>query len=147
MVAIYRQAFRLFVCNGIMYITGHPAAVKGPSHGAAVEQPPSNWDWRKELLLGDITAERDWGDARDYVRGMWLTLQHHSRRNFCDRQNSSVEDVVEIAFGTLQLDWRAHVAGSSIFASCRTVAPSGKCRQSQTHVELGTARNVRRDNN
>jgi len=112
MVGIYRRAFRLFVCNGIMY--NHESPRRGENfvtrkicRGAAAIK----LGLEKELLLGDITAERDWGDARDYVRGMWLTLQHHSPEDFIFATGKihRVEHVVEIAFGTLQLDWRAHV--------------------------------------
>jgi GDPmannose 4,6-dehydratase len=112
MVGIYRSAFRLFVCNGIMY--NHESPRRGENfvtrkicRGAAAIK----LGLEKELLLGDITAERDWGDARDYVRGMWLMLQHHSPEDFIFATGKvhRVEDVVEIAFGAMQLDWRVHV--------------------------------------
>jgi len=112
MVGIYRSAFRLFVSNGIMY--NHESPRRGENfvtrkicRGAAAIK----LGLEKELLLGDITAERDWGDARDYVRGMWLTLQHNSAEDFIFATGKvhRVEDVVEIAFGAMQLDWRIHV--------------------------------------
>ena len=66
---------------------------------------------QKELPLGDTTAQRDWGDARDYVRGMWLTLQHERAEDFilATGQLHSVQDVVEIAFAAVNLDWRNFV--------------------------------------
>jgi GDPmannose 4,6-dehydratase len=84
----------------------------------------------KELLLGDISAERDWGDARDYVRGMWLTLQHHSPEDFIFATGKihRVEDVVEIAFGTLQLDWRVHVKQDPRFLRYANRCAGWKCR-------------------
>ena len=65
----------------------------------------------KELLLGDTSAKRDWGSAQDYVRGMWLALQHATAEDyiFATGKLHSVQDVVETAFATVNLDWRQHV--------------------------------------
>jgi GDPmannose 4,6-dehydratase len=65
----------------------------------------------KELVLGDLTAERDWGDARDYVRGMWLTLQHNTPQDFVFATGvlHSVQDIVEQAFHAAGLDWKSHI--------------------------------------
>jgi len=59
----------------------------------------------KELLLGDTTAQRDWGHASDYVRGMWLTLQHGTAEDFVFATGKlhTVQDVVETAFGVVKL--------------------------------------------
>jgi len=61
--------------------------------------------------LGDTSALRDWGDARDYVRGMWLSLQQEIPRDylFASGVLHSVQDVVEVAFASVGLDWRHHV--------------------------------------
>jgi GDPmannose 4,6-dehydratase len=63
------------------------------------------------LLLGDTSARRDWGDARDYVRGMWLSLQQDVPRDylFASGVLHSVQDVVEVAFAAVGLDWRMYV--------------------------------------
>src|SRR5207247_261248 len=112
MVSIYRKTFGFFACNGIMY--NHESPRRGENfvtrkicHAAAAIK----LGWDKELLLGDTAAQRDWGDARDYVRGMWLALQHSSPEDFvfATGKTHRVQDVVEIAFGCLQLDWRPYV--------------------------------------
>ena len=109
MVAIYRKTFGLFASNGIMF--NHESPRRGENFvtrkicraAAAIKL-----GLQKELLLGDTTAERDWGDARDYVRGMWLALQHKSPEDFvfATGQSHSVQDVVELAFATVGMDWR-----------------------------------------
>jgi GDPmannose 4,6-dehydratase len=112
MVAIYRQTYGLFACNGIMY--NHESPRRGENFvtrkicraAAAIKA-----GLEKELLLGDTSARRDWGHARDYVRGMWLCLQQETAEDFvfATGQLHSVQDVVETAFGVAALDWRACV--------------------------------------
>src|SRR5437016_5531203 len=73
MVRIYRQSFGLFASNGIMY--NHESPRRGEHFvtrkicraAAAIKL-----GLQTELSLGDTSARRDWGHARDYVRGMWL---------------------------------------------------------------------------
>ena len=112
MVRIYRQSFGLFACNGITY--NHESPRRGENfvtrkicHAAAAIKLGID----KELVLGDLTAERDWGDARDYVRGMWLTLQHGTPEDFVFATGvlHTVQNIVEQAFQTVELDWKIHV--------------------------------------
>jgi GDPmannose 4,6-dehydratase len=112
MVTIYRRVFKLFACNGIMF--NHESPRRGENFvtqkicraAAAIKLGR-----QKELLLGDTSARRDWGHAKDYVRGMWLTLQHDTPDNFvfATGQLHSVQEVVDIAFKTVGLDWSKHV--------------------------------------
>jgi len=112
MVTLYRNSYGLFACNGIMY--NHESPRRGENFvtrkicraAAAIKL-----GLETELLLGDTTAQRDWGHSRDYVRGMWLALQHATADDyvFATGQLHSVQDVVEAAFGVVGLDWRKHV--------------------------------------
>jgi GDPmannose 4,6-dehydratase len=112
MVRVYRATFGMFACNGIMY--NHESPRRGENFvtrkicraAAAIKLGV-----QKELVLGDLNAARDWGDARDYVRGMWLTLQHPTPEDFlfATGQVHSVQEAVETAFRTVDLDWRAYV--------------------------------------
>ena len=64
-----------------------------------------------ELVLGDLSAERDWGDAKDYVEAMWLMLQHDKPDDFviATGETNSVRRCVEIAFDHVGVDWEPHV--------------------------------------
>lgn len=107
MVAIYRRNFKLFGVNGILF--NHESPRRGENFvtrkicraAAAIKLGLQN-----ELLLGDTSAKRDWGHARDYVRGMWLALRHDTPEDyvFATGQLHSVQDVVDIAFAAVQLD-------------------------------------------
>ncbi len=112
LVATYRRAYRLFACNGILF--NHESPRRGESFvtrkitraAAAIQLGRQT-----HLTLGDTSAQRDWGDARDFVRGMWLALQHPTPEDFVFATGAlhSVQDVVEIAFATVGLDWRHFV--------------------------------------
>ena len=118
MVSIYRETFGLFACNGIMY--NHESPRRGENFvtrkicraAAAIKLGQES-----ELLLGDLSAQRDWGDAREYVRGMWLVLQHDEPEDFvfATGELHSVREVAEIAFIALGLDWRDYVRESTQF--------------------------------
>ena len=112
MVTVYRNSFGLFACNGIMF--NHESPRRGENFvtrkicrtAAAIKL-----GLETELVLGDTTARRDWGDARDYVLGMWLALQHDSPEDFVFSTGAThaIIDVIEEAFATVGIDWRLHV--------------------------------------
>jgi GDPmannose 4,6-dehydratase len=112
MVRIYRDSFGMFACNGIMY--NHESPRRGENFvtrkicmaAAAIKAGQ-----QKELLIGDTSAQRDWGWAPDFVRGMWLSLQHSEPGDyvFATGELHSVQDVVETAFGVVGLDWKQFV--------------------------------------
>jgi GDPmannose 4,6-dehydratase len=112
MTRIYRKNFGLFAVNGILF--NHESPRRGENFvtrkicraAAAIRagrQP--------ELILGDTSAQRDWGHARDYVRGMWLALQHTAPDDFvfATGRLHRVQDVVELAFKAAGLDWQQYV--------------------------------------
>lgn len=103
-----REAFGLFACNGILF--NHESPRRGADfvtqkivRGAAAYKL-----WRDQneqgappmLSLGNLDARRDWGDARDFVRGMQLALQQNSPGDYVLATGvaRSVREFVEIAF-------------------------------------------------
>ncbi|MEZ6017039.1 MAG: GDP-mannose 4,6-dehydratase [Planctomycetota bacterium] len=66
---------------------------------------------QRELRLGNLEARRDWGDARDFVRAMWLMLQQDEPRDYviATGVTHSVRELVQLAFARAGLDWREHV--------------------------------------
>jgi GDPmannose 4,6-dehydratase len=112
LTTVYRRAFGLFAVNAILY--NHESPRRGESFvtqkicraAAAIKEG------RQEVLtLGNTAALRDWGDARDYVQGMWLALQHPTPEDFvlATGRLHSVQEVVEVAFVAVGMDWRRHV--------------------------------------
>jgi GDPmannose 4,6-dehydratase len=136
MVAIYRKTYGLFGSNGILY--NHESPRRGEAFvtrkiclgAAAIAQGRQS-----ELLLGDLAAQRDWGHARDYVEGMWRTLQYTAPDDFvfATGQLHTVQEVVEIAFAAAGLDWRKYVRKDARFV-----------RPSDPHRLAGNAGKARR---
>lgn len=64
-----------------------------------------------KLKIGNIDAKRDWGDARDFVRAFLLMLEQGSAEDYiiATGETHSVQEVLEIAFGYLGLDWRKYI--------------------------------------
>lgn len=112
MVRIYRRMHGLFAVNGILF--NHESPRRGEQFvtrkicraAAAIKLGRQN-----ELILGNISAERDWGYAPDYVHGMWLSLQHPEPADFVFATGKlhSVRDVIERAFEVAGLNWQDHV--------------------------------------
>ncbi len=112
MTRIYRKNFGLFAVNGILF--NHESPRRGENFVtrkicravAAIKAGKQS-----ELVLGDTSAQRDWGHARDYVRGMWLALQHDTPEDFvfATGKLNRVQDIVELAFQAAGLEWQKFV--------------------------------------
>ena len=112
MTRVYRKTFGLFAVNGILY--NHESPRRGPdfvSRKICRAVAAIKTGQQSELRLGATSAQRDWGHARDYVRGMWLALQQTAPEDFvfATGQLHRVQDIVEIAFRAAELDWRRFV--------------------------------------
>jgi GDPmannose 4,6-dehydratase len=108
----YRESYQMFCCSGILF--NH----EGPRRGREfVTRKVTDAAARikvglqHELRLGNLEAQRDWGYAGDYVRAMWLMLQQSHPEDYviATGKTHSVRKLVEIAFGTLDLDWKKYV--------------------------------------
>lgn len=107
MVSLYRRSFGLFTCNAICY--NHESPRRGESFvtrkitraAAAIAAGKEN-----ELVLGDLTAKRDWGYAPEYVEAMWRILQQPEPSDFvlATGQTHSVDEFLRTAFDHVGLD-------------------------------------------
>jgi GDPmannose 4,6-dehydratase len=108
----YKNAYDLFVCNGILF--NHESPRRGTNFvtnkvvKTAVEIKKS---LKNKLVLGNLGATRDWGHAKDYVKAMWMILQQNTPNNYvCATGIShSVQDLVEYTFSKLDLNWKEYV--------------------------------------
>lgn len=107
----YRESFNLFSCNGILF--NHESPRRGPefvTRKIVLGMIRTHLGLQDILELGNLTARRDWGHAKDYVRAMWLILQQdkpddyvissgeeHSVKDFCN-------DVA--AYLGFEIEWR-----------------------------------------
>lgn len=108
----YRESFDLFAASGILF--NHESPRRGMEF---VTRKISNTAAKiklgqaKELRLGNLEAQRDWGFAGDYVEAMWLMLQHSAPENFVigTGETHSVREFCELAFGHLGLNYQDYV--------------------------------------
>src|SRR6266568_9576561 len=108
----YRESYGLYACSGILFNhesprRGREFVTRKVSDGAARVK----LGLARELRLGNLEARRDWGFAGDYVDAMWRMLQQARADDYvvATGEAHTVRELVEIAFGTLGLDWRQHV--------------------------------------
>jgi GDPmannose 4,6-dehydratase len=124
LVGLYRRAYNIFACAGILF--NHESERRGT---AFVTRKITQYvamlqDWmdthdgfpKKDidvlpLVLGNIEAKRDWSHAIDMVRGMWMMMQHETPDDYVlgSGTTHSVKELLDIAFGTIGLDYRDYV--------------------------------------
>ncbi len=117
----YRNAYDLFVSNGILF--NHESPRRGTNfvtNKVCKEAVRIFYGQTERLELGNLQATRDWGHAKDYVKAMWQILQLEAPDDFvcATGVSKSVQDLVEYVFGKLDLDWH-----SLVFVNQRFMRP------------------------
>jgi len=97
----YREAYKIFACNGILF--NHEGIYRGEtfvSKKITMAVAKIFHGFNEILYLGNLDAERDWGDARDYVESMWRILQYKKPDDFviATGKSYSVRSFAEEAF-------------------------------------------------
>jgi GDPmannose 4,6-dehydratase len=107
----YREAYGMHASNGILF--NHEGPTRGETFVtrkitravAAIQL-----GFQKTLYMGNIDAKRDWGDARDYVKGMYLILQQDRPDDYvlATGETHSVREFIELAFAEVgrKIVWR-----------------------------------------
>ncbi len=114
----YRESFNLFATSGILF--NHESPRRGLEF---VTRKISNAVAKiklgkaKELRLGNLEAQRDWGFAGDYVEAMWLMLQQDHPDNYVigTGETHAVREFCEVAFSHLDLDYKEFVVQDEKF--------------------------------
>jgi GDPmannose 4,6-dehydratase len=108
----YRESYGLHASSGILFNHESPRrgiefVTRKVTHGVA--RIKAGLD--KDLRLGNLEAQRDWGYAEDYVRAMWLMLQRDTPDDFviATGETHSVRELCEVAFGTAELNYEEFV--------------------------------------
>jgi GDPmannose 4,6-dehydratase len=114
----YRESYGIFACSGILF--NHESPRRGPefvtrkiTQGAVRIKLGK----QKELLLGNLDSERDWGFAGDYTRAMHMMLQHPEADDYVigSGECHKISEFAELAFRHLGLDWRDYVRSDPKF--------------------------------
>ena len=152
LVRVYRQSYGQFVCNGILY--NHESPRRGENfvtrkiaRGAARIARGLDVD----LVLGNLESRRDWGRAQDYVRAMWVMLQHQIADDYvvATGETHSVREFVEAAFAVVNLPWERYVKHDTSFERpaepARLVGCADKIRKTLGWKPTGTFRELVRE--
>ena len=115
---VYRSSYDLFISNGILF--NHESPRRGLNFVTNKIVEGATKILRGEatsLVLGNLDASRDWGHAKDYVKAMWMMLQHDEPDDFVCAMGEShtVRELCEEVFSEVDLDYRDFVTVSSEF--------------------------------
>lgn len=115
MVRVYREAYGLYACSGILF--NHESPRRGENFvtrkitkyiGSLINNIIDN---HTKLSLGNLDATRDWGHAKDYVYGMYLMLQQQSPQDYvlATGEAHTVKEFLQLAFNYLNLNYEDYV--------------------------------------
>ncbi|MEX2282482.1 MAG: GDP-mannose 4,6-dehydratase [Gemmatimonadota bacterium] len=108
----YREAYGLFICNGILF--NHESPRRGETFVTRKVTRAAgriSEGLQDKLFLGNLDAARDWGFAGDHVEAMWLMLQHDRPDDYvvATGESHTVRELLDEAFGLVGIDWHDHV--------------------------------------
>jgi GDPmannose 4,6-dehydratase len=138
-VANYREAYGLYACSGIMF--NHESPLRPERFVtkkivAAACRISAGSDER--LALGDVSIQRDWGWAPEYVEAMWMMLQQDQPDDYviATGETHKLEEFVGAAFSSVGLDWRKHVVKDSDLLRPAEIGV-GRANPSKARARLG----------
>lgn len=108
----YREAYNMFVCNGILF--NHESPRRGEifvTRKITRAATRIKLGLQDKLYLGNLDAKRDWGYAGDYVEAMWLMLQQDKADDYvvATGETYSVRDFAQKVFEKLDLDYEKYI--------------------------------------
>lgn len=103
----YREAYNIFACNGILF--NHESPIRGETFVTRkITRAAARiaLGLEKKLYLGNLDAQRDWGHAKDYVKGMWMMLQQDQPDDYvlATGRTTHIRDFVRMAFRELGVE-------------------------------------------
>ena len=123
----------MFACNGILF--NHESPLRGETFVTrkitrAVSRIAYGVD--KKFFLGNLDAKRDWGHAKDYVRMMWMILQHDKAEDWviATGKTTSIRDFVVMAFNYIDVELEFKGEGNNETATVK------KCKNKSIRLKL-----------
>jgi GDPmannose 4,6-dehydratase len=108
----YRKGYGMFACNGILF--NHESerrSINFVTQKICHEAAKIKLGLKNEIRLGNLDAKRDWGHSKDYVRAIWMIMQHSVPDDFVisTQHQYSVKEFAEVVFKKLGLDFYDYV--------------------------------------
>jgi GDPmannose 4,6-dehydratase len=103
----YREAYNMYACNGILF--NHESPIRGETFVTRkITRAASKivLGLQNCLYVGNLSAQRDWGHAKDYIEAMWLMLQQYKAEDFviATGVTTTVRDFIKMAFAELGIE-------------------------------------------
>lgn len=119
MAVNYRESYGMFVCCGILFNHESPRrGIEFVTRKITDGVARIKLGIAKEIVLGSLDSQRDWGFAGDYVESMWMMLQHETPDDYVISTGvtHSVKDFVETAFNAAGIkDWQKYIKQDPTF--------------------------------
>jgi GDPmannose 4,6-dehydratase len=136
----YREAYGMYACNGILF--NHESPIRGETFVTRkITRAISRIALGLQdcLYLGNLSALRDWGHAKDYVEAQWLMLQQEAPEDFviATGVQHSVRQFVDLAARNLGISLRFEGSGTAEVATVvRVDGDQAKCRPGDVVVRV-----------
>ena len=122
MTVNYREAWNIFACSGILF--NHESPLRGTEFVTRkISQGMAKIALKKikQINLGNLNAERDWGFAGDYVEAMWLMLQKDKPDDYviATGETNSVREFVQVAANSIDIDIEWDNEGDNEVGICK----------------------------
>jgi GDPmannose 4,6-dehydratase len=103
----YREAYNMYACNGILF--NHESPIRGETFVTRkITRAASKivLGLQNCLYVGNLSAQRDWGHAKDYIEAMWLMLQQDKAEDFviATGVTTTVRDFIKMSFAELGVE-------------------------------------------
>src|SRR4030043_762958 len=131
----YREAYNMFACNGILF--NHESPIRGETfvtRKITREVARSALGLQDKLYIGNLSAKRDWGHAKDYIKAMYLILQQEIPEDYVIATGITTEirDFVKMAFAEtgIELEFRGTGVDEKAFVTA--------CHDQRYQIPKGT---------
>ena len=151
----YREAYKIFACNGILF--NHESPVRGETFVTkkiVMGLCKIKLGKQKKLFLGNLNAKRDWGHAKDYVEAMWKMLQQRVPQDYVisTGKQYSVKNFVDLVLKQLKIKnyWRGTGINSKCYnqkGNCIVECDKAYYRPLEVDTLLGNSKKARRELN
>ncbi|TAE75459.1 MAG: GDP-mannose 4,6-dehydratase [Bacteroidetes bacterium] len=130
----YREAYNMFACNGILF--NHESPLRGETFVTRkITRAVSKiaLGLQDKLYLGNLSAQRDWGHAKDFVEGMYLILQHDTPEDFvlATGITTEVRQFVRMAFAEVGIELEFEGKDENEIAKVKA------CKNPAYQIEIG----------
>ena len=149
----YREAYKIFACNGILF--NHESPVRGETfvtRKIVIGLCNIKLKRQKTLFLGNLYAKRDWGHARDYVEAMWKMLQRKTPSDYvvATGKQYTVKEFVNLVLKELnfKFSWKGKGVNEKCYdenGNCIVACSKEYYRPLEVDTLLGNANKARKE--